>query len=149
VLAGNGRIAEIRSKVAAAGLSGCVVVNDWLGQSERDAALSTSDVYVLPSLNEGLPMGMLEAMSWGLAVVTTPVGGIPEVVIDGLNGLLVPPKDEDALTAAMTRLIEDASLRERLALAARSTAQRFDISRYWSSLRPLLQSAAGQGPARE
>ena len=66
-------------------------------------------------------MALLEAMSYGLAVVTTPVGGIPEVVKDGINGVLIPPGDVAALAGALQRLFGDATERQRLGAAARAT----------------------------
>ncbi len=68
-------------------------------------------------------MALLEAMSWGLPVIATPVGGIPQVVEEGVNGLFVSPGDIDGLAAAVRRLLEDTGLRERLGTAARATVE--------------------------
>jgi glycosyltransferase involved in cell wall biosynthesis len=80
--------------------------------------LGAADFYVLPSLTEGLPLSLLEAMAHRLPVVATPVGGIPEVVRDGEDGLLVPTNDPRALARAMARLAGDAALRVTLGEAA-------------------------------
>jgi glycosyltransferase involved in cell wall biosynthesis len=72
------------------------------------------DVLALPSWTEGLPLVVLEAMARRRPVVATPVGGTPEVVVDGETGLLVPPRDPDALAAALRRLLADADLRRRM-----------------------------------
>jgi len=72
------------------------------------------DVLALPSWTEGLPLVVLEAMASARAVVATPVGGTPELVQDGETGLLVPPRDPEALAAALRRLLADADLRRRL-----------------------------------
>jgi glycosyltransferase involved in cell wall biosynthesis len=141
ILAGNGRISELRELVRTAGLESTVVVRDWLDPAQRDEALAQADVYVLPSLNEGLPMGMLEAMSWGLAVITSAVGGIPEVISNESNGVLVPPGDVSSIAEAMQRMITDRELRSRLSIAARESVRSFDVERYWSSLYPILDSA--------
>jgi glycosyltransferase involved in cell wall biosynthesis len=69
--------------------------------------LGASDVFVLPSLTEGLPLSVLEAMSHRLPIVATRVGGIPELVGHGIHGLLVPPNDAEALADAITRIIND------------------------------------------
>jgi glycosyltransferase involved in cell wall biosynthesis len=72
------------------------------------------DLFVLPSYNEGIPAVLYEAGAFGLPVVTTPVGAIPDLIRDGSNGLLVAPGDLDALTAAIDRLVQDAALRHKL-----------------------------------
>jgi glycosyltransferase involved in cell wall biosynthesis len=91
---------------------------------EKDRAYRESDFFLLPSHAEGLPIGLLEAMSYGLPCITTPVGGIPDVVRDGENGILITPGDADALRDAIEKLIEDEDLRARLGSAARETMQR-------------------------
>ena len=78
------------------------------------------DVYVLSSLREGLPMAILEAMAAECPVVATRVGGIHSVIEDGVNGLLVPPRDPGALVIAIAKLLRDPDLRCRF--AARSLA---------------------------
>jgi len=72
------------------------------------------DLFVLPSYNEGIPAVLYEAGAFGLPVVTTPVGAIPDLIRDGSNGLLVAPGDLDALSAAIDRLVQDAALRRQL-----------------------------------
>ncbi len=79
--------------------------------------LAASDFFVLPSFTEGLPLSVLEAMAQRLAVIVTPVGGVPELIDDGVNGILVPVKDVAALTAALERLVGDAENRSRIAEA--------------------------------
>jgi len=79
----------------------------WVDDADRTAALARATVYCLPSWNEGLPMSVLEAMSAGLPVVSTPVGGIPEAVENGVTGLLVQPGDVEGLTEAICKLLLD------------------------------------------
>ena len=82
----------------------------------------------LPSWTEGLPLVVLEAMAHGKPVVATPVGGTPELVTDGETGLLVPPRDPQALAAALQRLLEDAELSRRLGEAGRRRVEeRFSL----------------------
>jgi glycosyltransferase involved in cell wall biosynthesis len=83
---------------------------------------------VLASHAEGLPNAVLEAMAAGLPVIATSVGGVPEIVTDGVTGLLVPPHAPDALAAAIAALVADPGLRARLGRAARRTAERFDVA---------------------
>jgi glycosyltransferase involved in cell wall biosynthesis len=77
------------------------------------------DLLVLPSLSEGLPMVALEAMAHGIAVVGTRVGGVPEVIEDGLSGLLVPSADAGALARAIVTLLRDQALRQAMGEAGR------------------------------
>jgi glycosyltransferase involved in cell wall biosynthesis len=90
-------------------------VRGWLG---------AIDVFALPSLMEGLPLSICEAMLAGLPVVATDVGGVGEIVADGVTGLLVPPKDPGALTLALRSLQDDPGLRRRLGDAGRDHASR-------------------------
>jgi glycosyltransferase involved in cell wall biosynthesis len=90
--------------------------------------LAGTDVFVFPSLWEGLSLALVEAQASGLPVVASAVGGNPEVVRDGLNGLLVPPAKVDELVAAMLALGRDSDLRRRMGQAAREASQRFDIA---------------------
>ncbi|MBC6464928.1 glycosyltransferase [Actinomadura alba] len=84
---------------------------------------------VLPSHQEGLPNAVLEAMAAGLPVITTTVGGIPEIVTDGVTGLLVPPRDPAALADMIERVAADPGLRLRLGTAARRAAEDFGVPR--------------------
>jgi len=90
--------------------------------------LSAVDLLVLPSLWEGLPNALLEAMAAGLPVVATAVGGTPEVVVDGVTGFLVPPRDPQALADAILRLLRNPELRQRMGEAGRArVAAHFSI----------------------
>jgi glycosyltransferase involved in cell wall biosynthesis len=98
-------------------------VLQWLGHVDDMSALFADvDVVVLPSYREGLPKGLIEAAACALPLVTTDVPGCREVVSDGIDGLLVPPRDADALAAAIARLQDDPALGRRLGDAARAKA---------------------------
>ncbi|MEM9555764.1 MAG: glycosyltransferase [Acidobacteriota bacterium] len=118
VLAGDGPDAErLRHRVTGHRLDHRV---RFLGYLEDPSALYPAlDVYALPSLAEGSPNALLEAMGSGCAAVASAVGGVPEALTDGEHGLLVPPADPDALATALERLLGDDALRRRLATAAR------------------------------
>jgi glycosyltransferase involved in cell wall biosynthesis len=103
------------------------------------------DVFALSSRYEGLPIALLEAMAAGVAPVVTAVGGIPEVLSDGHDGLLVPPGDPDALAQALIRVLGDDGERARLADAARARAQDFDLATAVPRLEALYQSVLGTG----
>jgi glycosyltransferase involved in cell wall biosynthesis len=100
--------------------------------------LSAIDLFVMPSLWEGLPLSMVLAMGAGLPVVATRVAGIPEVVHDGDTGLLVPPADPRALGAALVKLVHSPELRARMGSAARAFAlPRFGVDGYVASITSL------------
>ena len=89
--------------------------------------LSAADIFVLASKYEGYPIAVMEALSMGLPVVSTDVGGVPDTLEEGVQGLLVPPGDPGQLAAAIQRLIGDPALRTRMSEAARVTGLKFDI----------------------
>jgi glycosyltransferase involved in cell wall biosynthesis len=83
--------------------------------------IGAADLFVLPSNSEGLPLVLLESMGSGVAVISTIVGGVPEIVQEGVSGLLVPPGDSDALSKAMIELLTDDTKRKRIALTGQNT----------------------------
>jgi glycosyltransferase involved in cell wall biosynthesis len=100
--------------------------------------LAAIDVFVMPSLWEGLPLSLVLAMGAGLPVVATAVAGIPEVVVNGERGLLVAPGDVDGLAAALARVVGDAAERARLGEAARNFVRpRFGVDGYVRSITAL------------
>lgn len=113
----------VLSRVAQEGLSGRIEVGGTVTGEAKESGYLDADVYVLPSHVEAMPMGLLEAMSYGLACVATRVGAVGSVIQDGVSGLLVAPGDSDALARALDRLVMDASLRQRLGRCARETIE--------------------------
>ncbi len=101
-----------------------VTFRGWIPRNKVPAVLRSSDVFVLPSLGEGMSNSLLEAMATGLAVIATDVAGSEELIADGKNGLLIPPRDVPALERALVRLIDSQALRHRLGAAARESALR-------------------------
>lgn len=129
---------ELRRQVREAGLDEQVEFAGLIAYDEIPRQLRQSDVFVLPSLQEGLPLSLLEAMASGLPVVATAVGGIPGVVKDGVNGLLVPAAAPAALRDALVRLLANPALRQRLGTAARRTAEAWSWSAVWERYEALL-----------
>ena len=123
VLAGDGPDrARLEAKAVQLGIEGRV---RFLGQrNDIDALLASCDIFVLPSLYEGLPLSVLEAMAAGRPVVATAVGGTNEAVIDGVCGRLVPPADPASLAAAINALLADRHGAARLAEEGRARVRR-------------------------
>jgi glycosyltransferase involved in cell wall biosynthesis len=88
--------------------------------------LSRADIFVFPSLSEGFSGALLEAMAAALPVVATPVGGAPDLLIDGRNARLVPSADESALIAGVSALLDEPAARRQLGSAAQATAERYE-----------------------
>ncbi|HJU99827.1 MAG TPA: glycosyltransferase family 4 protein [Burkholderiaceae bacterium] len=118
-MGGDGELEQMRAAAASARLADCVQLLGWVSGDAKQQAMGRARVYALPSYNEGLPMSVLEAMAAGLPVVTTPVGGIPEAVSDGVEGYLITPGDVDALADRLKRLLQDGALAARMGQAAR------------------------------
>jgi colanic acid/amylovoran biosynthesis glycosyltransferase len=118
------------------------------GRADLSAALARASVVVVPSVptasgdQDGLPVALLEAMGSGKAVVASRLPGIDEAVQDGVSGLLVPPGDPDALAAALTRVLTDADLRERLGRAASQAAEEHSVSAVGRRYVEVLRSVA-------
>ena len=123
ICAGDGEIDAVQEHASGLGVARFVSCPGWLDVAGTAAELDRAAVFALPSYAEGVPMALLEAMARGLAVVTTPVGGIPQVIHDGENGLLVEPGDVAALDNALERLLTDPGLRRRLGARARGTIE--------------------------
>jgi len=143
VLAGDGDLEGARRH--AAPLGDAVEILSWVGAAERDRLLASSDVFVLASHAEGLPMSLLEAMASGLPGIVTPVGGIPEVFTHGGEGLFVAPGRVAEITAAMARMIRDEG--ERLAAGRRAHARSrsLDVHSYARRLGDIYQRIAPIG----
>jgi len=147
VLAGDGDVEGM--KKLAAPLGDRVRVLSWIDAQERDRLLAESDVFVLPSYAEGVPMSLLEAMAAGLPCITTPVGGIPDVFTHGTEGLLVAPGDAAQLRAAMSTFISDEAARLAAGKRAHEAARAFDVHAYARRLADIYQRIAPVAEMRE
>lgn len=126
VLVGMGpREVHLRREVDRLGLGDCVVFTGPRADAPRVA--SAFDVFVVPSYEEGLSIALIEAMSLGKASVVTRVGGLPEVIRDGEEGLIVPARDPEELARGILKLLIDEGLREQMGEAATRRAKKFHI----------------------
>lgn len=149
ILAGGGPVEEYRRLAQTLGIAERVEFSGWLDKARVGQLLVDADALVLPSQAEGLAMAVLEGLSHGLPVVTTPVGAHLEVIEPGISGLLVPVNDEAALGDALLRLATDAAFRDRLGAGARRRfIEAFEISGYASRLRQLHAGLLKRLPAR-
>ena len=98
------------------------------------------DILVVPSWMEPFGRSVVEGMAAGCAVIGTRAGGIPEIITDGVDGLLVPPRDSQALYTAMQRLLHDDSLRSLLGSHGQQSANRFGINTHVHQVQALYKS---------
>lgn len=141
-LAGDGEVDAARELASRLGCSAQVSVPGWVGAEESEHLLAEADVFLLPSHAEGMSMALLEAMAWGLPIVTTASGGADEFLRSGSNCLLTKPGDIQELADAMDRLAQNPQLRVRLGAEARKTAEGFRVELYVEKLTALYEQLA-------
>jgi glycosyltransferase involved in cell wall biosynthesis len=129
-IVGDGPEAEgLRRLRHALGLDRRVALPGALGQPDLPEQFASADAFLMPSFDEGVPVVLMEAMACGLPVVATRIAGVPELIDDGVSGLLVTPGRVDELANAVERLFGDADLRAALAKAGRAAVEeRFDTA---------------------
>lgn len=101
----------------------CVTYLGWISGDTKQKYLRECDIFVMPSYFEGQSVSILEAMAYGCGIAASDTGGIPDMIVDGETGLLVPPRDADALEKAIGRLLEDDGLCRKLGEKARHKAE--------------------------
>ena len=120
-IGGNGKTSRMFESIHTLRLQDQIRYHGWIGPGRKDQLLRRVDAFVLPSYGEGMPMALLEAMAYGLPVVTTCVGGIPELVIDKHNGLLIEPGNRLALENSLKHLYAHPQSCNQLGKNARMT----------------------------
>ena len=115
--------AALETQTRSLGLSEIITFAGYQSQDAVADALSETDVFVLPSFAEGVPVVLMEAMAAGLPVVSTRIAGIPELVVDGESGILVPPGDGNALTVALDKLLSDRDMCAAMGAKGRARVQ--------------------------
>jgi glycosyltransferase involved in cell wall biosynthesis len=129
-------------------LAAQICVTPGVAAEEMHTLYANHDVFLFPSLMEGLPSVLLEAMASGMPVITAETCGMVDAVEDDYNGILVPPADAGAITAALLRVSQRASLRRRLGTAAQETMRRWTWQKSASKLERLLASAIADKDGR-
>lgn len=139
--------AALEAEVVRRGLQDRVHFLGYRSQTEVAAELSRTDVFVLPSFAEGVPVVLMEAMAAQVPVLTTRIAGIPELVEDGVSGRLVPPGDVTAFAEALDGLLSDGALRERYGTSGRArVVAEYDAAQEARWLSELICSYANDGP---
>ncbi len=123
IAGGKGELENVRRCARDAGVEDHLVLPGFVSGREKMRLLAEAAIYVLPSYNEGVPVSILEAMSAGLPIISTPVGGIPDVIRDGEEGFLVSPGSTDELARRIIQLLGSKELRDRMGKNARRRLQ--------------------------
>ena len=140
-IAGNGaEESKLKEFVKLNGMNKYVNFLGWINDEEKKDMLKINQLFVLPSYNEGLPIAILEAMSYGLAVISTNVGSIQEAVYDEINGFIVKPGDVDGYVEVLKKLILNKDLRKKMMREFRRIAlQEFDEKNYFKKIKILYE----------
>jgi glycosyltransferase involved in cell wall biosynthesis len=142
VMVGDGPEREnVESAIAAAGVGERVRMTGALPRADTLQWLRAADAAVLPSDRENFPHMAVEALAAGAPVIGTAVGGVPEIITSGVDGLLVERRDEDGLAAAMRSVIDDPGLLARLRAGALQSAARYSREHLYSEIEDVLEAA--------
>lgn len=117
-IGGDGESENVCAIIKERGLEDMISYEGWISGEHKIRLLNQANAYILPSYNEGLPISILEAMSYQLPIISTKVGGIPEIVKDGVNGYLIEPGNKQQLKSAIDKLIFDKSIRVSMGLTS-------------------------------
>lgn len=125
IIGGNGDIVKLKQIITKLKIENITDFKGWISPTEKVKILKKADIFVLPSYGEGLPMSILEAMSYGVPVVSTKVGGIPELIQDSISGFLIEPGNIEDLTQKIRSLIEDDQLRRNMGSSAKKYVKKY------------------------
>ena len=135
----------LERNVAQRGLNRHVIFEGQQNSDQVRALYQQADIFALPSFAEGIPVVLMEAMAMEIPCVTTRITGIPELIRDGVDGLLVTPSNEQELAAAIARLCDDPQLRLRLGKSGRRRIlEDFDLHRNTEQLATIFREFAGR-----
>lgn len=141
IFAGNGEIENAKRLVKDLNIEEQVVFMGWVNREEIHVLFEKASIFCLPSYTEGFPMAVLDAWSYGLPVITTPVGGLTDVLIPGKNALVFEPGDINQLAELLNELITDQSLQQRISKESIKLSQeKFSITSISKQLSELYLS---------
>lgn len=125
---GDGEIDKVNKIVEEKGLQNHIKVLGWIGKEEKEKYLKKCSIFILPSYNEGMPMALIEAMAYRNASISTNVGGIPKVIDNNKNGIMIEPGNKTELYNVIEKLIVDKQFKEKIAVAGYEKAkEKFNI----------------------
>ena len=128
VLCGNGEYKNVKKIVENRRIDEHVILHEWIEGEEKKRAFENAVVFLLPSYNECMPMSILEALSYGIPVIATKVGGVPEIITNNKNGILIEAGDVKSLRDNLIYLLDNIELRRQLsANAYKIVREKFDI----------------------
>jgi glycosyltransferase involved in cell wall biosynthesis len=141
IFAGNGEIENAKKLATDLNIEEQLIFKGWVNREEIQVLFEKASIFCLPSYTEGFPMAVLDAWSYGLPVITTPVGGLTDVLIPDKNALVFEPGDIDRLEKLLDELITDVSLRKRISEESIKLSQeKFSITSISEQLRELYLS---------
>ncbi len=142
VLVGDGPLrSQVEERVRQAGLSGRLRLTGWLAPEAADGELAQADILFMPSRAEGLPVVGVQALVYGLAIVGSRVGGLSELIVDGVNGYGLAPDDRDGFVRALRRCLEDRALLAQLKAGSHSMASEYDVAKVAEAYETILAGA--------
>lgn len=124
-IGGNDVDGQLHNMLTTLGIADMVAPLGWIGGDTKAREIAAADVIILPSYIEGLPISLLEAMASGRGIITTPVGGIPSIVSDRVNGFLITPGDKEAMVAAIKEYITQRDLIKKHGRESQLRVERF------------------------
>ena len=141
IFAGNGEIENAKGLAKDLNIENQVIFKGWVNREEIQPLFEKASIFCLPSYTEGFPMAVLDAWSYGLPVITTPVGGLTDVLIPDKNALVFEPGDINRLAKLLEELINNESLRKQISEESIKLSQeKFDISSISKQLSELYLS---------
>lgn len=120
---GDGDVDQVTDLIKQNNVENIAEFQGWVNDDKKERLLNMADAYILPSYNEGLPISVLEAMSYSLPIISTNVGGIPEILKNGENGFIMSPGDKDAMYRAILELMNNEKLRTDMGKSSYSKVQ--------------------------
>lgn len=138
----DGSLAAVRGAARRLGVDGAIEFHGAIRKEQVPQALGDGDIFLNTASIDNMPVSVLEAMACGLCVVSTNAGGVPHLVEDGVDGLLVKPGDASGMAGAVLRALGEEGLSARLSAAARRKAERHDWSRVLGEWESVLERAA-------